>query len=51
MSIGAFRAHPEIFQNHLQVSVIAAEVKKKAKAIKGNSFFINQRDYSIVGTT
>jgi len=49
LSIGAFKAQPELFQNHLQVSVIAAEVKKKAKAIKGNSFYINQRDYSIVG--
>ena len=46
LSIGAFNAAPEVFKNHLQVSVIAAEVKKKAKAIKGNSFFINQREYS-----
>ena len=45
LSIGAFIAAPEVFKNHLQVSVIAAEVKKKAKAIKGNSFFINQREY------
>ncbi|MFA7269909.1 MAG: diguanylate cyclase [Sterolibacterium sp.] len=45
LSIGAFSASPEVFKNHLQVSVIAAEVKKKAKAIKGNSFFINQREY------
>jgi len=46
LSIGAFNASPEIFNNHLQVSIIAAEVKKKAKAIKGNSFYVNQRDYS-----
>lgn len=46
LSIGAFNAAPEVFKNHLQVSVIAAEVKKKAKAIKGNSFYINQREYS-----
>ena len=46
LSIGAFNALPEVFKSHLQVSVIAAEVKKKAKAIKGNSFFINQREYS-----
>jgi len=46
LSIGAFLAEPEIFKNHLQVSIIASEVKKKAKAIKGNSFYLNQRDYS-----
>jgi len=46
LSIGAFNAVPQIFKNHLQVSIIAAEVKKKAKAISGNSFYINQRDYS-----
>jgi len=46
LSIGAFHADPQVFKNHLQVSIIAAEVKKKAKAISGNSFYINQRDYS-----
>ncbi|MFA6311144.1 MAG: EAL domain-containing protein [Sterolibacterium sp.] len=51
LSIGAFNASPEAFKTHLQVSIIAAEVKKKAKAIKGNSFFINQRDYSTVASS
>ncbi|MCX7174568.1 MAG: diguanylate cyclase [Proteobacteria bacterium] len=51
LSIGAFNASPEVFKTHLQVSIIAAEVKKKAKAIKGNSFFINQRDYSTVSSS
>lgn len=46
LSIGVFKAAPELFKTHLQVSIIAAEVKKKAKAIKGNSFYLNQRDYS-----
>lgn len=48
LSIGAFGAAPECFSNHLQVSIIAAEVKKKAKAIRGNSFYLNQRNYSLV---
>ena len=45
LSIGAVEAAAGIFQNHLQVSKVAAEVKKKAKAIPGNSLFINQRHY------
>lgn len=48
LSIGVFKAAPNIFRNHLQVSLIATEVKKKAKAIQGNSFYLNQRDYSAV---
>jgi len=51
LSIGLFNASPKLFRNHLQVSIIAAEVKKKAKAIKGNSFYLNQRDYSTVSSS
>ncbi len=45
LSIGAVEAPPGMFQNHLQVSKVAAEVKKRAKAIPGNSLFVNQRVY------
>ncbi len=45
LSIGAVEAAPGMFQNHLQISKVAAEVKKRAKAIPGNSLFINQRQY------
>lgn len=46
LSIGAAFAPPGIFQNHLAIAAVAAEVKKKAKAIKGNSLYINLRSYS-----
>jgi diguanylate cyclase (GGDEF)-like protein len=46
LSIGAVEALPGMFQNHLQVSKVAAEVKKRAKAIPGNSLFVNQRVYA-----
>ena len=45
LSIGAVEAAPGMFQNHLQVSKVAAEVKKRAKGIPGNSLFVNRRDY------
>jgi hypothetical protein len=45
LSIGAVEAAPGVFQNHLQISKVAAEVKKRAKAIAGNSLFVNQRTY------
>lgn len=45
LSIGAAAAPPGVFQNHLSIAAIAAEVKKKAKAIKGNSLYVNQRTY------
>ena len=45
LSIGAVVATPGMFQNHLQVSKVAAEVKKRAKAIAGNSLFVNHRQY------
>ena len=45
LSIGTLEAAPGAFQNHLQVSKIAAEVKKCAKAIAGNSLYVNRRAY------
>lgn len=45
LSIGAVEALPGMFQNHLQVSIVAAEVKKRAKAIAGNSLYVNRRTY------
>jgi GGDEF domain-containing protein/EAL domain-containing protein (putative c-di-GMP-specific phosphodiesterase class I) len=45
LSIGTVEATPSAFQNHLQVSKVAAEVKKRAKAIAGNSLYINRRLY------
>jgi GGDEF domain-containing protein/EAL domain-containing protein (putative c-di-GMP-specific phosphodiesterase class I) len=46
LSIGAVEAQPGTFQNHLQVSKVAAEVKKQAKGIPGNSLFVNHRAYA-----
>jgi GGDEF domain-containing protein/EAL domain-containing protein (putative c-di-GMP-specific phosphodiesterase class I) len=46
LSIGAIEARAGMFKNHLQVSIAAAEVKKRAKGIPGNSLFINQRIYA-----
>lgn len=45
LSIGVADVQPGTFRSHLEVSVVAAEVKKKAKGIKGNSLYVNQRAY------
>ncbi len=45
LSIGVTEVRPGTFRSHLDVSVVAAEVKKKAKAIQGNSLYINRRTY------
>lgn len=45
LSIGVAEIRPGTFRSHLEVSVVAAEVKKKAKGIKGNSLYVNQRIY------
>lgn len=45
LSIGVVEASPGMFRSHLEISVVAAEVKKKAKGIKGNSFYANKRVY------
>ncbi|MDP1524673.1 MAG: diguanylate cyclase [Rhodocyclaceae bacterium] len=45
LSIGVVEASPGVFRSHLEISVVAAEVKKKAKGIKGNSLCVNRRVY------
>ncbi len=46
LSIGAVNVAAGQFANHLQVAGVATEVKKKAKAITGNSFYVNHRQYA-----
>ena len=43
LSIGIVKAAPGQYDSHLSVATVAAEVKKHAKAIKGNSLFVDQR--------
>ncbi len=43
LSIGALECEPGQYASHLAVASVAAEVKKKAKAIQGNSLYVNQR--------
>jgi len=43
LSIGAVEASAGLYENHLAVATVAAEVKKHAKAIKGNSLYVNRR--------
>lgn len=45
LSIGVAELKSGAFRSHLEVSVVAAEVKKQAKAMKGNSLYVNQRVY------
>ena len=45
LSIGVTEVKPGAFRSHLDVSVVAAEVKKKAKGIQGNSLYVNRRTY------
>jgi len=45
LSIGIVEAVPGMFANHLSIAKVAAEVKKKAKAIAGNSLYVNRRTY------
>ncbi len=45
LSIGVTEVVPGAFRSHIEVSVVAAEVKKKAKKIRGNSLYVNQREY------
>jgi len=45
LSIGVVEASPDVFRSHLELSVVAAEVKKKAKGINGNSLYANRRVY------
>jgi diguanylate cyclase (GGDEF)-like protein len=45
LSIGVVEVAPGQFANHLQVAGVAAEVKRQAKAIRGNSMYVNRRRY------
>ncbi|MFA5240792.1 MAG: EAL domain-containing protein [Sulfuricella sp.] len=56
LSIGAVKIEPGAYASYLDVATVAAEVKKKAKAIAGNSFYVNQRrilphSYTEAGTS
>jgi diguanylate cyclase (GGDEF)-like protein len=43
VSLGVVELNKTAFTHHLEVSTICAEVKKRAKAMTGSSFFINRR--------
>jgi diguanylate cyclase (GGDEF)-like protein len=45
LSIGALPVSAESFNSHFEVARVAAEAKKKAKKIPGNSLYINQRGH------
>jgi len=45
LSIGAVKVGPGVFSSHMEVSTVAAEAKKMAKKISGNSLYINLRNY------
>jgi EAL domain-containing protein (putative c-di-GMP-specific phosphodiesterase class I)/GGDEF domain-containing protein len=47
LSIGATRAEPAMFKSHMEISAVAAETKKMAKKIPGNSLYINNRQYPV----
>ncbi len=46
LSVGAVPVKPKVFKSHRDIAVVAAESKKMAKKVHGNSLFINQRDYA-----
>lgn len=46
LSIGALPVHPKVFKSHRDIAVVAAESKKMAKKMHGNSLYCNQRNYS-----
>ncbi|MBU1980428.1 MAG: EAL domain-containing protein, partial [Gammaproteobacteria bacterium] len=46
LSIGAVKVGPGVFSSHMEVSTVAAEAKKMAKKISGNSLYINLRSYT-----
>lgn len=46
LSVGVVPVKPKTFKSHRDIAVVAAEAKKMAKKIHGNSLFINQRDYA-----
>ncbi|MBS1209421.1 MAG: hypothetical protein H6R19_1819 [Proteobacteria bacterium] len=43
LSIGALRVEPGLFGSHHEISTAAAEAKRQAKRIHGNSLFIERR--------
>ncbi|HJV76154.1 MAG TPA: GGDEF domain-containing protein [Noviherbaspirillum sp.] len=43
LSLGVVRAEPGLFESHHQIATAAAEAKKQAKKIPGNSLFIERR--------
>lgn len=45
LSIGAVRVEPGMFGSYMEVSTVAAEAKKMAKKIPGNSLYVNRRHY------
>lgn len=45
LSIGAVKVVPGMFSTHMEVATVAADAKKMAKKIPGNSLYINQRNY------
>lgn len=47
LSIGIVPVEPKEFKSHRDVAVVAAQSKKMAKKIQGNSLFIDQRSYSL----
>lgn len=46
LSVGAVPVIPKVFKSHRDIAVVAAESKKMAKRMHGNSLFINQRNYA-----
>ncbi|MDP2879695.1 MAG: GGDEF domain-containing protein [Sulfuricella sp.] len=45
LSIGATQIKPGMFRSYMEISTVAAETKKMAKKIPGNSLYINSRQY------
>jgi diguanylate cyclase (GGDEF)-like protein len=46
LSVGVVPVQPKIFKSHRDIAAVAAESKKMAKKMHGNSLFINQRNYA-----
>jgi len=46
LSVGAVPIKQRVFKSHRDIAVVAAESKKMAKKMHGNSLFINQRNYA-----
>lgn len=45
LSIGAVKVSPGMFSSHMEVSSVAADAKKMAKKMAGNSLYVNMRSY------